>query len=92
NVVAVDSDVDITDDAQVLWAIATHFQPHRDLFVVDGLPGSPLDPSSSADGTTSRMGVDATRGAHAVEARARVGDAAMQRAAHLVAQLAGAPR
>ncbi|RKT87536.1 UbiD family decarboxylase [Saccharopolyspora antimicrobica] len=60
--VAVDADVDITSDAEVLWALATHFQPHRDLFVVDGLPGSPLDPSSDPGGTTSRMGLDATRG------------------------------
>ncbi|MDA3627207.1 UbiD family decarboxylase [Saccharopolyspora sp. WRP15-2] len=59
--VAVDTDVDITSDAEVLWALATHFQPHRDLFVVDGLPGSPLDPSSDPGGTTSRMGLDATR-------------------------------
>ncbi|MGV9880086.1 UbiD family decarboxylase [Streptomyces sp. NPDC003006] len=61
-VVAVDEDVDVTRDADVLWAMATHLQPHRDVFVVDGLPGSPLDPSSTPDGTTSRMAVDATRG------------------------------
>ncbi|MFC7486110.1 UbiD family decarboxylase [Knoellia sp. CPCC 206453] len=61
-VFAVDDDVDVTNDAEVLWALATHFQPHRDLFTVDGLPGSPLDPSSGSDGTTSRMGLDATRG------------------------------
>ena len=60
-VIAVDSDIDISDDSQVLWALATHFQPHQDLFTIDGLPGSPLDPSSSANGTTSRMGLDATR-------------------------------
>jgi 4-hydroxy-3-polyprenylbenzoate decarboxylase len=60
-VFAVDEDVDITRDEEVLWAMATHFQPHQDLFMVDGLPGSPLDPSSSADGTTSRLGIDATR-------------------------------
>lgn len=62
-VVAVDDDIDITDDAAVLWALATHFQPHRDILTADGLPGSPLDPSSTSDGTTSRMGLDATRGA-----------------------------
>jgi 4-hydroxy-3-polyprenylbenzoate decarboxylase len=62
SVIAVDSDIDITDDSQVLWALATHFQPHLDLFMIDGLPGSPLDPSSSVNGTTSRMGLDATRG------------------------------
>ncbi|MFC9897510.1 UbiD family decarboxylase [Nocardia sp. NPDC127579] len=61
-VVAVDSDIDLTDDSAVLWALATHFQPHRDILTVDGLPGSPLDPSSTSDGTTSRMGLDATRG------------------------------
>ncbi|MGW7412450.1 UbiD family decarboxylase [Streptomyces sp. NPDC054863] len=70
-VVAVDEDVDVTQDSQVLWAMATHLQPHRDVFVVDGLPGSPLDPSSTADGTTSRMALDATRGAgfHGVRIR-----------------------
>ncbi|MFD4631787.1 UbiD family decarboxylase [Streptomyces sp. NPDC058284] len=62
-VVAVDEDVDVSRDADVLWAVATHLQPHRDVFLVDGLPGSPLDPSSTADGTTSRMALDATRGA-----------------------------
>ncbi|MEU0742944.1 UbiD family decarboxylase [Streptomyces sp. NPDC006134] len=60
-VVAVDDDVDVTRDAEVLWALATHLQPDRDVFVVDGLPGSPLDPSSSPEGTTSRMALDATR-------------------------------
>lgn len=79
-VVAVDSDIDITDDAQVLWAMATHFQPHQDLFVVDGLPGSPLDPSSSVDGTTSRLGIDATRGSRFEGIRAKVSDAALERA------------
>lgn len=61
-VVAVDEDVDITDDSEVLWALAAHFQPAEDLFVVEGLPGSPLDPSSSLEGTTSRLALDATRG------------------------------
>ena len=61
-VVAVDEDIDVTSDGDVLWALATHFQPHRDLLAIDGLPGSPLDPSSGGDGSTSRMGLDATRG------------------------------
>jgi UbiD family decarboxylase len=61
-VVAVDPDVDCTDNSEVLWALATHFQPDRDLFTVDGLPGSPLDPSSTSGGTTSRLALDATRG------------------------------
>ncbi|MDE2609361.1 MAG: UbiD family decarboxylase, partial [Burkholderiales bacterium] len=89
-VIAVDQDIDITDDAQVLWAMATHFQPHQDLFVVDGLPGSPLDPSSSVDGTTSRLGIDATRGSRFEGKRAVVEAAALERARTLLQGLAGA--
>ena len=61
-VIAVDADVDISRDEDVLWALATHFQPHLDVVMVEGLPGSALDPSASGAGTTSRMGLDATRG------------------------------
>lgn len=60
--VAVDDDIDVAEDGQVLWALATHFQPADDVVILDGLPGSALDPSSSAAGTTSRMALDATRG------------------------------
>ena len=60
--VAVDADVDVTSDEEVLWALAAHFQPGRDMIVVDGLPGSALDPSADKLGTTSRLALDATRG------------------------------
>jgi 3-polyprenyl-4-hydroxybenzoate decarboxylase len=87
--VAVDADVDISDDAQVLWALATHFQPDRDLFVLGGLPGSPLDPSSSLEGTTSRLGLDATRGPDFAGTRIEIAPAAMERAAKWCDQLLG---
>jgi UbiD family decarboxylase len=58
-VVAVDLDVDIFDDRQVEWAIATRFQADRDLKVVHGARGSTLD-CSAVDGLTSKMGIDAT--------------------------------
>ena len=83
-VVAVDADVDITRDEEVLWALATHFQPHRDVIIVDGLPGNALDPSASAVGTTSRMGLDATRGPGFEGVRAKVSDAALSRAAKIL--------
>lgn len=57
NVIIVDEDIDIFDDRQVEWAVATRFQADR-LVVVKGAAGSSLDPSS--DGTTSKMGIDAT--------------------------------
>jgi 4-hydroxy-3-polyprenylbenzoate decarboxylase len=88
-VVAVDEDVDITRDEEVLWALATHFQPHLDVVVVEGLPGSALDPSASGVGTTSRMGLDATRGPAFEGVRARIDDAAMARAAAFLARAGG---
>ena len=75
-VVAVDADVDITSDGDVLWALATHFQPDRDIIVVDGLPGSALDPSAGKLGTTSRLALDATRGEGFDAQRIEISDAA----------------
>jgi 4-hydroxy-3-polyprenylbenzoate decarboxylase len=86
-VIAVDSDVDVASDEQVLWALATHFQPHRDLMVIDGLPGSALDPSASGAGTTSRMGLDATRGSNFEGVLAQVSPEATARAAGILATL-----
>jgi 2,5-furandicarboxylate decarboxylase 1 len=59
-VVVVDHDVDVFDDRQVNWAIATRCQPDRDLTVVTHARGSDLDPSTTEDGYTAKWGVDAT--------------------------------
>jgi len=58
-VTVVDADVDIHDDAEVEWAVATRFQADRDLVVVPGTQGSRLDPST-ADGVGTKQGLDAT--------------------------------
>jgi len=83
-VIAVDDDIDVTDDSQVMWALATHFQPHRDALVIEGLPGNALDPSASAVGTTSRMGLDATRGPNFEGVRARISHTALARAREIL--------
>lgn len=59
-VVVVDHDVDVFDDRQVTWAIATRCQPDRDVTVVTNARGSDLDPSTREDGYTAKWGVDAT--------------------------------
>lgn len=68
HVVAVDDDIDIFRDDQVLWAIATRVQAHQALFTVPGARTSPLDPSSyglgsvySGEGLVTKLGIDATR-------------------------------
>jgi UbiD family decarboxylase len=59
-VVVVDHDVDVFDDRQVNWALATRCQPDRDLVVITHARGSDLDPSTREDGYTAKWGVDAT--------------------------------
>ena len=58
---AVDSDVDIFSDSQMLWAVATRVQWDRDTLVMDAMSGSTLDPSWPAGADSiSKMGIDAT--------------------------------
>jgi 2,5-furandicarboxylate decarboxylase 1 len=59
-VVVVDMDVDLDDEREIEWAIATRFQADRDLVVVSGAQGSKLDPSSN-NGISAKMGLDATK-------------------------------
>ena len=55
-VVVVDQDVDVFDDRQVNWAIATRCQPDRDITIITHARGSDLDPSARDDGLQRRSG------------------------------------
>src|SRR3989449_11212322 len=59
-VVVVDHDVDVFDDRQVNWALATRCQPDRDISIITNARGSDLDPSTKEDGYSAKWGVDAT--------------------------------
>ncbi|HEY7301486.1 MAG TPA: UbiD family decarboxylase [Xanthobacteraceae bacterium] len=48
NVFVVDPDIDIFSDEQMEWALATRFQPDRDLVVASAFRTIPLDPSLPA--------------------------------------------
>jgi UbiD family decarboxylase len=58
-VTIVDNDIDIFDDQDVEWAVATRFQGHKGLVIIENARGSSLDPS--ADETTTKVGIDATK-------------------------------
>jgi len=60
HVIVVDEDVDIYDDQQVLWAVATRSQWDKDLVVIPGMMGTRLDPSGN-DIVTTKGGIDATK-------------------------------
>ena len=59
-VIVVDKDIDVTDSSRVEWALMTRWQPDRDTLILSNQKGSSLDPSRSQDGTTSKIGMDAT--------------------------------
>ena len=62
-VVVVDEDVDVFDERQVLWAMATRLQADRGVTIVPqhmGM-GCTLDPSSDELSRTAKMGIDATK-------------------------------
>ncbi|MGC8562295.1 MAG: UbiD family decarboxylase [Thermoplasmata archaeon] len=58
-VIIVDEDIDIYDDRDVEWALATRFQADRGI-IIRRERGSSLDPSSYEGNITSKMGMDAT--------------------------------
>ena len=64
-VVVVDHDVDVTNDTEVLHAIATRVRADHDIFMVPYAKGSPLDPASydpaAGSHLVTKVGIDATR-------------------------------
>jgi UbiD family decarboxylase len=56
----VDQDVDIRDDAQVLWAMSACIQGGRDTIVLERMLGSSLDPSAEK-AIGDKVGFDCTR-------------------------------
>jgi len=62
NVFVFDDDIDVYDPTDVLWALATRVQPHRQVSILKPLfRGNMLDPSLEDEIKTSGMIIDATR-------------------------------
>ena len=62
-VMVTDEDVDIFDDGQMDWAMATRYQPDVDTIIVGGLRTTPLDPSvKNIMNGGGKLGLDLTRG------------------------------
>ncbi|HSL80871.1 MAG TPA: hypothetical protein VK877_14550 [Pseudolabrys sp.] len=62
NVFVFDDDIDVYNPTDVLWALATRVQPHRQVSIMPPLfRGNMLDPSLEDEIKTSCMIIDATR-------------------------------
>ena len=70
--VVVDTDVDVFDPQDVEYAIATRVKADRDIMIVPNVRGSSLDPVAESDGTTTKLGVDATKSLKTIEKFERV--------------------
>jgi 2,5-furandicarboxylate decarboxylase 1 len=65
HVYVVDDDIDIYDDEEIYYALATRMDPARDIHVIENVKGNPLDPTSveytPGRAVVNKMIVDATR-------------------------------
>lgn len=60
-VVVVDEDINIFDEREVLWALATRFNPGKDTNLLKDVFCNRLDPSATETGTVGKMIIDATK-------------------------------
>jgi 2,5-furandicarboxylate decarboxylase 1 len=59
--IAVDTDIDPSYAQEVEWALASRFQAHKDLILLQGIRGYVIDPSCGESFSSSKIGMDATR-------------------------------
>jgi 2,5-furandicarboxylate decarboxylase 1 len=59
--IVVDEDINIFDSEDLEYAIATRVKGDEDIMIIPGARGSSLDPCAAPDGTTTKVGVDATK-------------------------------
>lgn len=92
-IVVVDEDVDVFDEQQVLWAVATRVQADRDVIIIpqhQGM-GCTLDPSTDAQSRSAKMGIDATKPLTGFAEAIRPDPDAQAKARQIVNALAGKP-
>ena len=70
--VIVDEDINIFDPVDVEYAISTRVKGDDDIFIIPKARGSSLDPVAEIDGTTTKIGVDATKSFHNLDDYERV--------------------
>ena len=70
--VIVDTDIDVFDPEDIEYAIATRVKADKDIMIVPNVRGSSLDPVAEADGTTTKLGIDATKSFKNIEKFERV--------------------
>ncbi|MCQ4153573.1 MAG: menaquinone biosynthesis decarboxylase [Archaeoglobi archaeon] len=60
-VIVVDSDVNVHNLSEVVWAVTTRFDPARDIVVIPPSPTDALDHSAYLPSLAGKLGIDATK-------------------------------
>lgn len=55
-----DTDIDIENGAQMVWALSTRVQADRDVMILPGVLGTDLDMSAAQESVVTKVGIDAT--------------------------------
>lgn len=84
-VVVVGDDVDVRNDREVLWAMATRMQADQDVEILRNCMGAILDPSNR-DGLTAKMIIDATQPGGEFATRHRLPPTSVERALAIIAR------
>jgi 2,5-furandicarboxylate decarboxylase 1 len=80
HVIVVDADIDIYNEEEVMWAVATRVQADQDVDVIKNVKGNTLDPSQTDNIMTAKMIIDATKPVQRpYEARVAVPKTAMEK-------------
>jgi 4-hydroxy-3-polyprenylbenzoate decarboxylase len=58
--VVVDSDINVHDMNDVIWAVTSRADPARDTVIINNTPTDTLDPASAFVNLGSKLGIDAT--------------------------------
>lgn len=80
NVIVVDADINVYNEQEVMFAVATRVQADRDVDIIKNVKGNTLDPSQLDDITTAKLLIDATKPVNrAFPERVRVPQEALER-------------
>jgi 2,5-furandicarboxylate decarboxylase 1 len=61
HVIVVDKDIDVYDEEQVLWAVATRVDAATDIAIINHVKGSRLDPVHPGEDWGSKLIIDACK-------------------------------
>jgi len=59
-VIVVDDDIDIGNENDIFWSLATRVQAERDFLIIPGSLGTDLDISAPEEAVVTKVGIDAT--------------------------------